>query len=309
MGWWWLPLTLVLGSWLPGHPGMQAGRPALWLWVALLAWLPGVHACLPCFEPPVQREQLCHNITGAPPRDPRHQHCLDALDQAAAPLASVTVGSGQYNALGEIIVDALHVLEQQNDTKPFEASLEEAINTIWVKLSHLEEAPACIPPCGFQPAARVFQCATCLHVDCPFPRDCPAQEVWAHADEALTLHCEVSFATPPDLPITWMFAKDLHTQDLAVFEELQRTPEGQSLTLQDPTPGTIACCLGFLTDPVARKYFYLNVTGGSVEAERGIQAQFQAVQRWPQQRIPPDYLQPLVLWVALGSMLLVVLMV
>jgi len=36
----------------------------------------------------------------------------------------------------------------------------------------------------------------------------PAQGTWARADEAVTLHCDVRFATRPDLPVTWMFAKD-----------------------------------------------------------------------------------------------------
>ncbi|PKU39901.1 sperm acrosome membrane-associated protein 6-like [Limosa lapponica baueri] len=125
------------------------------------------------------------------------------------------------------------------------------MNIIWVKLSQLEE--------GYQPAARVFQCATCRLVDCQFPLDCPVQDMWAYADEAITVHCNVPFATPPDVPVTWMFAKDLRTQDLALFEELQGSVEGSlSLTIQDPTPGTIVCCLGVLSEPLVRKYFYLN---------------------------------------------------
>ncbi|XP_052544530.1 uncharacterized protein LOC128083394 isoform X5 [Tympanuchus pallidicinctus] len=70
-------------------------------------------------------------------------------------------------------MDALHLLEKQKDKKPFEVSLREAIQMIWVKLSQLEQAPACIPPCGHQPAARIFQCSTCRLVDCQFPVDCP----------------------------------------------------------------------------------------------------------------------------------------
>ncbi|XP_010006065.1 PREDICTED: tenascin-N-like, partial [Chaetura pelagica] len=208
----------------------------------------------------------------------------------------------QRGTLEEIITDALHFLENQNNTKPFEESLQEAINIIWVNLSQLEE--------GDQKAARTFQCETCRVVDCQYPVDCPVQDLWAHADEAITMDCSVPFAIPPDKPITWLFAKDLHTQDLSVFEEL-RGIQGDpvTLTLHDPTPGTIACCRGFLSEPLARKYFYVNVTGGSVEAERGIQERFRAVLRWPQHRIPPDYMKPLVLFLALGSMAVVVLLV
>ncbi|XP_074969419.1 sperm acrosome membrane-associated protein 6 [Phalacrocorax aristotelis] len=310
MGWWWVPLMLLLPPWLPGNPGIQAGGSGLWQWVALTSWLLGVHPCLLCFGPPIQQAQFCHHITGAPLNDPQHQHCLEALVQAAVPLASVTVGSGQREALRDIIVDALHFLEKQKDMKPFEVSLQEAVNMIWVKLSQLEEAPACIPPCGYQPAAHVFQCATCRLVDCRFPLDCPVQDMWTHMDEAITLHCDVPFSTPRDLPITWMFAKDLRTQDLTLFEELQGSVERPlSLTLQDPTPGTIACCLGVLSEPLVRKYFYLNVSGGSVEAEQGLQAQFRAVLRWPHSRTPLHYTALLGLGLAVGCMVLVLLLV
>lgn len=37
----------------------------------------------------------------------------------------------------------------------------------------------------------------------------PVQEVWAGADEVVTLHCDVPFAIPPNWSITWMFAKDV----------------------------------------------------------------------------------------------------
>ncbi|XP_032863029.2 sperm acrosome membrane-associated protein 6 [Tyto alba] len=287
---------------------------AMGWWVALMLvlalWLPGVHPCLFCFGPPIQRSRLCHDITGAPVNDPQHRHCLEALVQAAVPLASVTVGSGQREALQQIIMDALNYLEKQKDKKPFEVSLQEAVNIIWMKLSQLEEAPACIPPCGYQPAARVFQCATCQFVDCQFPLDCPVQDMWTRADEAITLHCDVPFATPSDLPVTWMFAKDLRTQDLAVFDELKESVEGPlSLTLHDPISGTIACCLGVLSEPLIRKYFYLNVSGGTVEAEKGLQARFRAVLSWPKSRTPLHHMASLGLGLALGFMAFVLLLV
>ncbi|XP_013026305.1 sperm acrosome membrane-associated protein 6 isoform X2 [Anser cygnoides] len=307
---WWVSLLLVLAPWLPGHPGIQPVEPGLWQWVVLVPWLPGVCPCLLCFGPPMQWTRLCHDITRTSLKGPQQQHCLEALAEAAVPLAPVTVGSGQREALREIIMDALHFLEKQKEIKPFEVSLQEAINIIWVKLSQLEEAPACIPPCGYQPAARIFQCATCRLVDCQFPLDCPVQDVWVHEDEAITLHCDVPFAVPPDLPITWMFAKDIRTQDLALFEELQESlGEPPSLTLQDPTLGTIACRLGAPSETLARKYFYLNVSGGSVEAEQGLQAHFRAVLRWPHSSTPLQPTVSLELGLALGLMGLVLLLV
>ncbi|XP_013026308.1 sperm acrosome membrane-associated protein 6 isoform X5 [Anser cygnoides] len=237
---WWVSLLLVLAPWLPGHPGIQPVEPGLWQWVVLVPWLPGVCPCLLCFGPPMQWTRLCHDITRTSLKGPQQQHCLEALAEAAVPLAPVTVGSGQREALREIIMDALHFLEKQKEIR-------------------------------YQPAARIFQCATCRLVDCQFPLDCPVQDVWVHEDEAITLHCDVPFAVPPDLPITWMFAKDIRTQDLALFEELQESlGEPPSLTLQDPTLGTIACRLGAPSETLARKYFYLNGAHRNLSPPRAV---------------------------------------
>ncbi|XP_024997908.2 sperm acrosome membrane-associated protein 6 isoform X4 [Gallus gallus] len=218
------------------------------------------------------------------------------------------VGAGALT-WGELGVGTLSDVDICEPPEPFEVSLQEAIQMIWVKLGQLEQAPACIPPCGHQPAARVFQCATCRLVDCQFPVDCPVQDVWVHEDEAITLHCDVPFAVPPELQVTWMFAKDIRTQDLALFEELQRgIGEPPSLTVQDPTLGTIACRLGAASETLARKYFYLNVSGGSVEAEQELQARFRAVLRWPQGRAPLHLTTSLQLGLVLGVAGLVLLL-
>lgn len=65
-------------------------------WVPLLLllvpWLPGLHPCLLCFGPPVQWARLCREIARSSQKDSQHQHCLEALAEAAVPLAPVTVG-------------------------------------------------------------------------------------------------------------------------------------------------------------------------------------------------------------------------
>lgn len=40
----------------------------------------------------------------------------------------------------------------------------------------------------------------------------PVQDLWVHEDEAITLHCDVPFAVPPELQVTWMFAKDVSSR-------------------------------------------------------------------------------------------------
>ncbi|XP_065709496.1 sperm acrosome membrane-associated protein 6 [Patagioenas fasciata] len=286
MGWWCAPMMLLL-----------------------VPWLPGVHPCLLCFLAPTDQRQLCRYITGTSAKDTQHQLCLEALLKAAEPLASVIVGEEQHMALQKIIMDAVDFVKKQKGKKSFQVSLKEAIKKIWVKLSQMKEAPACIPPCGNQKAARVFQCATCHIMHCPFPLDCPVQEVWARADEVVTLHCDVPFAVPPNWSITWMFAKDMRTQDLTLFEELQTSEEGPlSLTLWGPVQGTFACRLADLYEPFIRKYFYLNVSGQNVEAEQGLQARLRVVLRWPHDVAPLHPMAWLGLGLALGSMTLVMLL-
>ena len=92
-----LPGLRLVTLLLPGNPGIWVlgfGAMAWWvlLMLVLAPWVPGVHTCLFCFGPAIQRSRLCHETTGAPVSDPRHRQCLEALVQAAVPLASVTVG-------------------------------------------------------------------------------------------------------------------------------------------------------------------------------------------------------------------------
>ena len=64
-------------------------------WVPLLLllvpWLLGLHSCLLCFGPPIQWARLCREMARSS-QDSQHQHCLEALAEAAVPLAPVTVG-------------------------------------------------------------------------------------------------------------------------------------------------------------------------------------------------------------------------
>nr|XP_031362340.1 sperm acrosome membrane-associated protein 6 [Lonchura striata domestica] len=300
MEWWFLTLMLVLVPWHSRNPG-------LWLWV-LMSCLPEVNPCLLCFGPPIQRARLCRDITGTFVNHPRHKKCHEALVEAAKPLASVTVGSGQREELREIVMDAMYSLEDQREKKPLNKSLQEAVNTIWAKLSQLEKVPACIPPCGFQPAARVFQCATCRFVDCQFTLDCPVQDLWTYTDETIVLHCNVPFHIPAGLPVTWMFAPNLRTQNMALFKELKGNPEKPfSLTIEEPAPGTIACRLGEHSKPIVRKFFYLNVSEGSVEEEKGLQAAFSTVLHWDD-KTPLPHIPTVGLAVGLGSMAFILLL-
>ncbi|XP_066058318.1 sperm acrosome membrane-associated protein 6 [Chamaea fasciata] len=275
-----------------------------------MSCLPGVHPCLLCFGPPLQRARLCRDITGVFVDNPKHKQCLEALVEAAKPLASITVGSGQREELREIVMDALYSVEEKSGKKSLKESLQEAVNTIWAKLSRLEKAPACIPPCGFQPAARVFRCASCSFGDCQFGLDCPVQDLWTYTDETIVLRCSVPFPVPTGVPVTWMFVPNLRTQDMSLFKEVKGDPEKPfSLTIEEPAPGTVACRVGEPSKPIIRKFFYLNVSEGSVEEEKGLQAVFGTVLHWVDDKTPLPHIPAMGLALAVGSMVFVLLLV
>ncbi|XP_066189797.1 sperm acrosome membrane-associated protein 6 [Sylvia atricapilla] len=301
MAWWLVALMLMLALWHPRNPG-------LWLWV-LMSCLPEVHPCLLCFGSPLQRARLCRDITGAFADKIRHKECLDTIAEAAKPLASITVGLGQREELREIVMDALYSLEEKSGKKSLRESLQEAVNTIWAKLSRLEKAPACIPPCGFQPAARVFRCASCSFGDCQFGLDCPVQDMWTYTDETIVLRCSVPFPIPAGVPVTWMFVPNLRTQDMSLFKEVKGDPEKPfSLTIEEPAPGTVACRLGEPSKPIVRKFFYLNVSEGSVEEEKGLQAVFGTVLHWVDDKTPQPHIPAMGLALAVGSMVFILLL-
>ncbi|XP_063260794.1 sperm acrosome membrane-associated protein 6 [Prinia subflava] len=275
-----------------------------------MSCLPEVHPCLLCFGPPLQRARLCRDITGVSVNHPSHRQCHEALVGAAKQLASVTVGPGQVEELREIVMDAMDYIEDHKRMKPLNESLRKAVNTIWAKLNQLEKAPACIPPCGFQPAARVFRCASCSLGDCQFSLDCPVQDLWTYTDETIVLRCSVPFPIPAGLPVTWMFVPNLRTQDMTLFKKLKGDPEKPfSLTIEEPAPGTVACRLGEPSKPIIRKFFYLNVSEGSVEEEKGLQAMFSTVLHWVDDKTALPHVPTMGLALGVGSMTFILLLV
>lgn len=118
----------------------------------------------------------------------------------------------------------------------------------------------CLPVCSHTEGMRTYgTCGTCTCMSKGYKKHegdmTSICRIWVplHA----RVHCFVYLVDQAVLLCSPM--PQLRTQDLALFEELQGSAEGPlSLTIQDPTPGTIACRLGVLSEPLVRKYFYLN---------------------------------------------------
>ncbi|XP_044274781.1 sperm acrosome membrane-associated protein 6-like [Varanus komodoensis] len=92
---------------------------------------------------------------------------------------------------------------------PYRLAIQEAAEHIKKELAELKDAPACLPPCGFQREARRFQCSSCSIVDCQLPIDCPVQDVHKQEGDGTLLSCEVKFQIPTDSTFRWKFAKDV----------------------------------------------------------------------------------------------------
>uniref|UniRef100_A0A8C8SDD2 Ig-like domain-containing protein n=1 Tax=Pelusios castaneus TaxID=367368 RepID=A0A8C8SDD2_9SAUR len=111
----------------------------------------------------------------------------------------------------------------------------------------------------------------------------PVEDVWKNEGDRTALTCRVQFQTPPEVRLSWKFAKDLKTRDLSFFRDLH-LGIGSLLVLR-PTRGshrgTYACQLAQKGDILARKYFYLNVTGGSPKVQMELQDMFQAILQSP----------------------------
>lgn len=73
----------------------------------------------------------------------------------------------------------------------------------------------------------------------------PVQDVWVHEDEAITLHCDVPFAVPPELQVTWMFAKDVSSMHVQCAQTSGDLGTGAlplvCLAAVLPAAGDIAC--------------------------------------------------------------------
>uniref|UniRef100_A0A8D2JCR6 Ig-like domain-containing protein n=1 Tax=Varanus komodoensis TaxID=61221 RepID=A0A8D2JCR6_VARKO len=228
----WVPLARLQR--LPrGSWGMPAGSPLL-LWLALFSQ---ASACLLCFSSAPQRLRICQQFLGH--HSARHAVCLEALQEGFRPHT--------------------FMLRLQMGTGP-------SGSPAGCQLCHSQP---CLLLAGFQREARRFQCSSCSIVDCQLPIDCPVQDVHKQEGDGTLLSCEVKFQIPTDSTFRWKFAKDLRTEDLSLFQDLQ-FGFSRSLLIQ-PTlgshHGTIACEIAEEEDVLIRKFYYLNVDHQREEAE------------------------------------------
>ncbi|KAH0631417.1 hypothetical protein JD844_005737 [Phrynosoma platyrhinos] len=162
---------------------------------------------------------------------------------------------------------------------PYNVGIPEAAEKIKEEVAQLKRAPACIPPCGFQIEARRYSCSSCSFEDCQLPIDCPMQDIHKKEGDVTLLSCEVQFQVPSERTIRWKFAKDIRTEDLFLFQDLNFG--FNPMLIIRPTlgshHGTFICEISEGDDVLLRKYFYLNVTEKRLGLEKKLQEMFKAI--------------------------------
>ncbi|XP_054528650.1 sperm acrosome membrane-associated protein 6 isoform X7 [Pan troglodytes] len=166
----------------------------------------------------------------------------------------------------------------------FEVAFPDAAEKMKKVITQLKEAQACIPPCGLQEFARRFLCSGCYSRVCDLPLDCPVQDVTVTRGDQAMFSCIVNFQLPKEeITYSWKFAGGgLRTQDLSYFRDMPRA-EGYLARIRPAQlthRGTFSCVIKQDQRPLARLYFFLNVTGPPPRAETELQASFREVLRW-----------------------------
>nr|XP_055226246.1 sperm acrosome membrane-associated protein 6 isoform X3 [Gorilla gorilla gorilla] len=110
------------------------------------------------------------------------------------------------------------------------------------------------------------------------------QDVTVTRGDQAMFSCIVNFQLPKEeITYSWKFAGGgLRTQDLSYFRDMPRA-EGYLARIRPAQlthRGTFSCVIKQDQRPLARLYFFLNVTGPPPRAETELQASFREVLRW-----------------------------
>ncbi|CAI5781170.1 acrosome membrane-associated 6 isoform X1 [Podarcis lilfordi] len=202
------------------------------------------------------------------------------MERAFARFAKTQVDASEIEKLKDIFGRMIFSLEEKSMAKvPYPLAVKEAEKQVEKEMAQLKAAPACIPPCGFQKEARQYRCSSCTMVDCSLPIDCPIQDVHKSEGDVTLLSCGVKFEIPEDATFRWKFVKEIRTNKVFLFQDLN-FGFNPSLLIR-PTlgshHGTFACQIAGEDGVLVRKFFYLNVTEKRLHLEKELQEMFKAI--------------------------------
>ncbi|XP_031210595.1 sperm acrosome membrane-associated protein 6 isoform X2 [Mastomys coucha] len=167
---------------------------------------------------------------------------------------------------------------------PFWIAFSKSATTMKKIIEGLPKAQVCIPPCGVQEATRQFHCQGCYSAICDLPLDCPVQDMLVNRGDQALFSCIVAFQLPEsEVSYSWKFAGGgIRTRDISYFRDLPGA-HGYLARIRPVKPshsGTFTCAIVHDQRPLARLYFYLNVTGPPPPEETKLQVTFREVLLW-----------------------------
>ncbi|XP_045703241.1 sperm acrosome membrane-associated protein 6 [Phyllostomus hastatus] len=240
-------------------------------------------ACLFCFTSYSERLLVCQTFVGM--EGPKLKKCEEAFTAAFQRLQDTEINYDERSHLHDSFTQMTHSLQEVATAQgSFEVAFLDAADQMRKVITQLKEVPACIPPCGLQELSRRFRCHGCYSTVCDLPLDCPVQDVTVNRGDQAMFSCTVNFQLPKEeITYSWKFAGGgVRTQDLAFFREMRRA-HGYLARIRPVQPthhGTFSCVISHDQRPLARLYFFLNVTGPPPRGETELQVLFREVLRW-----------------------------
>ncbi|XP_072463911.1 sperm acrosome membrane-associated protein 6 [Notamacropus eugenii] len=242
--------------------------------------LPGSWGCLLCFTSEPDRQRLCQLFTGLKSR--QSSQCRAQLTEAFQGLTHTQINYAERAHLHDAFTQTIFTLEEKAAAKEsYKVAFLAAAQSIEEVIKELSKAPACVPPCGFQELARLFFCNSCAAHDCDLPLECPIRDLPVPVGGQAVFSCAVPFSTPPELTYTWLFAGNIRTRDLSYFRVIPRAQDifARIRPVRPLHQGTFSCLLSSDLQPLARLFFFLNVTAGKAQGEVELQTLFRAVMK------------------------------
>ncbi|XP_006897472.1 PREDICTED: uncharacterized protein LOC102858151 [Elephantulus edwardii] len=239
-------------------------------------------ACLLCFTTYSERLHVCQLFVG--PKRPAQERCEDDFTAAFKGLQPTEINYEERSQLHDIFTQMTYTLQETAMThKSYKKAFREAAEAMREEIAQLKEAPDCVPPCGIQEASRRFRCQGCYSTLCNLSLDCPVQDIHVIRGEQALFSCKVNFELPEDITYTWKFSGGgLRTQDQTYFRKLPGA-RGNVARIRPAQPthrGTFSCEITQEQRPLARLYFFLNVTGPPPRGDTELQVAFREVLRW-----------------------------
>ncbi|XP_074075558.1 sperm acrosome membrane-associated protein 6 [Macrotis lagotis] len=244
----------------------------------LVTSLPVSWGCLLCFTSESDRQQVCQLFTDL--KSSQGTQCRVQLMETFKGLSHTQINYAERARLHDAFTQTISTLEEKAAAKePYEVAFPEAVQSLEEAIQGLSKAPACVPPCGFQELARLFFCNSCAAHDCDLPLECPIRDLPVPVGGQAAFSCSVPFSIPAERTYSWLFAGNIRTQDLSYFRVV---PQAQGLfarirPVRPPHRGTFSCLLASDQQPLARLFFFLNVTAGKRQSEVQLQTLFRAV--------------------------------